>query len=122
MVLHGVGVGNGVRDVLEEILGLHLAVDAQTEDAVLGQVHVGFLEVLLLHVRVEDHLEVASLQQVRLILLRLDQRIVPISRPGSRQHVQEPQCTLRVLIQEVGDDILILLGPFDGEKVAHAAV
>ena len=89
MGLHGVRPGTGVRNVLQVKLGLGLAVDPQTENSVLGQVHVGLLVARALHLGVKGHLEVAVLQQVGLILVGLYQGAIAVGRPGSRKHVKK---------------------------------
>ena len=87
--LHGVGLGNGVGDVLEIVLLLGLAVDAQAENPVLGEIHVGLPVVLFLHLGVEDHLEVAVLEEVGLVGLGLDEGFVAVGGPGAGEHVEE---------------------------------
>jgi hypothetical protein len=66
---HGIRLSDGVRNVFEIILLIWLAVDAEGEDAVLGKVHVCLSVVLLLDVGVQEHLEVAVLQQVGLVTI-----------------------------------------------------
>jgi hypothetical protein len=56
------------------------------------------------------------LQQVGLVLLRLDKSLVAIGRPGAGKYMQETQSALSILIQEMSNNILILLGLFNREE------
>jgi hypothetical protein len=116
VVLHRIGFGNCIGDVSEVVLLFGLAVDAQTQNTILSQVHIGLTVVLFLELGVQDHLEVAVLEQVRLVLFRFDESLVSIGRPRAGQHMEEAESALCVLIEEMGNDILILLRFFDGEE------
>ena len=61
VVLHGICLRYGVWHVSKVVFLLGLAVDSQTEDAILRQVHVGLTVILFLELGVQDHLEVAVL-------------------------------------------------------------
>ena len=76
---HRVRVGDCIRDVLQVESSVLLAVYAQTEDSVLGQVHVGLSVVSFLVVGVQYHLEVFSLQQILLEFLAVDQGLIAIA-------------------------------------------
>ena len=61
MGFHRVSVCDCIGDVLEVESAVLLAVDAQTEDSVLGQIHVGLSVVSFLVVGIQYHFEVFSL-------------------------------------------------------------
>ena len=48
MILHGIGLGYGIRNISQVILLLRLAVNSQREDTILSEIHVGLTVVLLL--------------------------------------------------------------------------
>jgi hypothetical protein len=107
--LHRVRVRKGVRYVLQVVLPVLLTVDPQTQDPVLSQIHIRLHVVLFFMVRVQNHLEVLPLQQVLLEFLPVDQRLVPVSRPCTWQHVQKTQHALETLVDEVRYYVLELL-------------
>lgn len=49
------------------------------------------------------------LEQVGLVIVRLNQGLIAVGGPSPRQHVQEAKCTLCVLVDEMRYDILVLL-------------
>lgn len=61
VVLHGICLRYGIWDVSKVVFLLGLAVDAQTEDAIFSQVHIGLTVILFFELGVQDHLEVAVL-------------------------------------------------------------
>ena len=56
------------------------------------------------------------LQQIRLILLRFDQGLVTVGRPSTRQHMEETERSLSILIQKMSNNILILLSLLNGKE------
>ena len=69
---HGICLGDGIWNVFQVIFLFCLAVDAQRENTILCQVHVGLSVIFLFHFRVQDQLEVTVFQQIRLVGLRFD--------------------------------------------------
>ena len=69
VVLHGICLCYCVRNVFKIIFFFSLAVNSQGEDTILSQIHVGLPIVLLFHVRIQNHLEVAVLKQIRFIFV-----------------------------------------------------
>lgn len=64
---HGVGLSDSIWSVFQVIFLSGLAVYAETQDTILSEVHVGLFVILLLDVRIQQHFEVAMLEQVRLV-------------------------------------------------------
>lgn len=69
VVFHWICLGDSIRYVTKVVLLLGLAVDAEGKDTILSQVHVGLPVVFLLKLRIQNHLEIAVLKQIRLIFL-----------------------------------------------------
>ena len=69
VILHGIRLCYSIWDVSQVIFFLGLAVNTQTEDTILCQVHICLTVILLLELRVQNHLEVTMLKKVRLVFL-----------------------------------------------------
>ncbi len=113
VALHRVRPCPCVRHVLQVVVAVGLAVDAQTENPVLREVHVGLLVAAALEFGVEGHFEVAVLEEVGFVVVGFDEGLVAVGGPGAGEDVQEAETALCVFVDEVGDDVLVLLGPFD---------
>lgn len=93
--LHGVCVSNCIRNVLQVVFSILLAVNTQTQNSIFGQVHVCLLVIPLLVGGIQNHLEVLSLQQVLFEFLAVNESLVSIAGPSTRQHMQETKSTLQ---------------------------
>ena len=69
MVFHRVCVGYGIWDVLQDILGIHLAINTQGKDTIFRQIHICLPEIFFFNLWVQNHFKVRSLQQIWLIFL-----------------------------------------------------
>jgi hypothetical protein len=53
------------------------------------------------------------LEEVGFVVVGFDEGLVAVGGPGAGEDVQEAETALCVFVDEVGDDVLVLLGPFD---------
>ena len=61
MRFHGICFCNCIWNILQVILLFCLAINTQTKNSVLCQIHISLSVVFLLHLRVQDHLEITVL-------------------------------------------------------------
>lgn len=123
MTLHRVSPSPSIRNVPEVKLGLRLTVYSQRQDSVLSQIHVGFLIAAESQIGIESNFKVRVFQEVRLEIVRFDESSVSVGRPGSWQHVEKPEGTFCVFVNEVRDDVFIFLGFFyRKEALVYAAL
>ncbi len=116
-VVNGVGIGLGIGHILESIPVVHHGIDAQAEQPVFGQVHVGQLKAVEFVVGVQHGPEVDLLDDGEVSgPAAVDQGLVFVGRPGPRQHVQEAEAALEVLVDEVGHVVLVALCVADLEQ------
>lgn len=117
VILHGVCESHSIRDVGEGVLGFGLTIYTQTQNSILGQVHVLLLvAAFLLHFRVQNWGEITSLEQVLLVFLWLNQGHISVGRPSSWEDVKETRWTLKVFIKKMCHYVLILLCLLNAEK------
>lgn len=87
MRFHRISISHRVRNILECIFRICLAVNSQTENTIFSQIHICLHVVSFFKRRVQDHFKITSLKQVWLIPVGFDQGFVSIGWPGSRQHM-----------------------------------
>jgi hypothetical protein len=114
VLLHRVSVCDGIWNVFKSELSFLLTVNTQTQNSVLSQVHIALIEsVTLFRLRVQNWLEVATLQQSLLVLVRLYKCSISVSRPRSWQHMEEAGEALKILVEKVSDNVFVLLSLLD---------